>query len=202
MIQAFRSKLTLDTKVHREEPRSCLLSRRIEHYRARQVHAEIASQIITDENEYYWTDQTKKKTAPPRKPAQQVSFKLKPWTKENTAEGRRTRPQPPPDGRHDPLGPFSHFTAPGAPATSHAQDQTQAPDQAQGQGQGDASEQGQYHTRKLSTRMVNVTVEVEGNAYELSVHPKELEKDLVHRVARRFTVNLPGYWHPRVISGT
>jgi ribonuclease HI len=45
-------------------------------------------------------------------------------------------------------------------------------------------------------------VEVGGNGYTLKVHPKEVMNDLVHRVARQFSIDLPDYWHPTVISGT
>jgi hypothetical protein len=63
-------KLSITPQVHREEPRSRLLLRWIEHYKTHPVHAEIASQLFTDENEYYWTDQTGKATAPPWEPGQ------------------------------------------------------------------------------------------------------------------------------------
>jgi hypothetical protein len=49
--------------------------------------------------------------------------------------------------------------------------------------------------------MVNVTVEAEGRSYAVMIHRQELEKDLVHKVARERAVDLPGYWHPRVING-
>jgi hypothetical protein len=49
-------KLSITPKVHREEHCSRLLSRWNEHYKTHPVHAEIASQLFTDENEYYLTD--------------------------------------------------------------------------------------------------------------------------------------------------
>jgi ribonuclease HI len=49
---------------------------------------------------------------------------------------------------------------------------------------------------------VDVAVEVGGNADAIKVKPKEVEKDLVYKVARQFTIDVRGYWHPRAISGT
>jgi hypothetical protein len=46
-------RLTLDANVRREEPRSYLLRWWIEHYKTHPEHAEIASQLFTDDNEYY-----------------------------------------------------------------------------------------------------------------------------------------------------
>jgi hypothetical protein len=57
--------LTLDAEVHREEPRSHLLKRWIDHFKAVSLHPEIAFQLLTDENEYYWTDHVGKETRPP-----------------------------------------------------------------------------------------------------------------------------------------
>jgi hypothetical protein len=88
-------KLSIAPKAHREEPRPRLLAKWIEHFKTHHVHAEIASQLFTDENEYYWTDQTGKAAAPPWSPGQQVSFKLKSWSTENTAERQRKRSKPP-----------------------------------------------------------------------------------------------------------
>jgi hypothetical protein len=61
-------KLTLDAKVHREEPRGRLLLRWIDHYKTHAEYAEIASQLVTDENEYYWKDQVDHEAAPPWQP--------------------------------------------------------------------------------------------------------------------------------------
>jgi hypothetical protein len=36
----------------------------------------------------------------------------------------------------------------------------------------------------------------------MSIHPKEVEKDLVHKVARQYSIVLPGFWHQRVVDGT
>jgi hypothetical protein len=79
----------------------------IEHLKRRLDTAEIASQLFTNENEHCWKDHINRGTAPPWQPAQHVSFKLKPWKKENTAERQRTRPKPPPADGQDPLGPVT-----------------------------------------------------------------------------------------------
>jgi hypothetical protein len=198
-IQDKPIKFTIDAKVHRDESPTQQLVRWIEHFKRRPDTAEIASQLFTNENEYYWKDQTNLETA------QQVSFTLKPWTTKNTEERQRIRPKPPPADVQDPLGPFSHYATPSAPTASTAGTGREAPvadsatDQAQDQ---DRRGQYQYHSRKLSTHMVNVTLEAGGDAHAIKVHPKEVEKDLVHEVARQFPIDLLGYWHPRVISGT
>jgi hypothetical protein len=103
--------LTLDADVNRDEPRSQLLKRRIDHHKANPLRPELASHLFTDEKKYYWTDQVKKEANAPWQPGQLVSFKLKPWSKENTAERQRTRSKPTPADGHDPLGPLSHFPA-------------------------------------------------------------------------------------------
>jgi hypothetical protein len=102
-------KLTLDMKVHREEPCAIPLFRWLEHYQTHAVYAEIASQLFTDPNEYCWKDQVDHEAVPPWESGQQGSFKVKPWTKENTAERQRTRPIPPPASWQDSLGPFSEI---------------------------------------------------------------------------------------------
>jgi hypothetical protein len=48
---------------------------------------------------------------------------------------------------------------------------------------------------------VTIVVEADENEFEIQVHPKVAEKYLVHEVARKFALDLPGYWHPRVIFG-
>jgi hypothetical protein len=63
-------KLTITPQVHREEPRSRLLGRWIGHFKARPIHAEIASRPFTDENEHYWTNHFRKIAAPPWQPGQ------------------------------------------------------------------------------------------------------------------------------------
>jgi hypothetical protein len=60
-------KLSICPRVHREESGSRLLARWIEYYRMRPEHAEIASQLFTSENEYFWKDHAGKETAPPWK---------------------------------------------------------------------------------------------------------------------------------------
>lgn len=70
--------LTIYQDIHREEPRSYLLRRWIEHFKTKPEYAEIASRPFTDDNKYYWTDQSKSEASPPWQPGQQVSFKLKP----------------------------------------------------------------------------------------------------------------------------
>jgi hypothetical protein len=52
-ISGLPLKLPIVPNVHRKEPRSRLLSRWIGHYRAHTEHVEIASQLFTDEKEYY-----------------------------------------------------------------------------------------------------------------------------------------------------
>jgi hypothetical protein len=101
-------KLSIAPRVHFMETRNQLLSCWIEHYRTRPEHREIASHLVTDEAEYVWKDQGKVDACPPWEPDQQVESRMIPWMKENTAKRQRKRPQPPPDGRQDPLGPFSH----------------------------------------------------------------------------------------------
>jgi hypothetical protein len=48
---------------------------------------------------------------------------------------------------------------------------------------------------------VNVTIEEEGQSFAVNIHPQELEKGPVHIVSRAYSVDLPGHWHPQVISG-
>jgi hypothetical protein len=135
--------LRIDQEVHREEPRSHVSRIWAEHHTTRPEHAQMASQLFTDENEHYWTDQAKTDANPPLQPGLRVSFQLKPWSKENPSERQRKRPKPPPADQQDPLGPFSHCqTAPtvasggaldtsggaletsGAPGTSDVSDAT------------------------------------------------------------------------------
>jgi hypothetical protein len=68
---------------------------------------------------------------------------------------------------------------------------------------GNRDQKGQYQhlTRQPSNLTVNVTVEAEGRSFAVKIHSKDVEKDLVHKVAREYAIDLPGYWHPRVISG-
>jgi hypothetical protein len=103
------TKYTIDSRVHREQARTHLLLRWLEYFKRSPDKAEIASQLFTSENQYYWTNHPGEEAAPPWQPAQQVSVKLKPWSKENTAECQRTCPKPPPANGQDPLGPFSHY---------------------------------------------------------------------------------------------
>jgi hypothetical protein len=111
----------------------------------------------------------------------------------------------------DLLGPFSHYptaTPAGSGGTSDTLGAPGASDTTGTATNADAgeSQKGQYQyiylTRRLSTKMVNVTVEAEGRSYAVKVKPQEVQKDLVHKVAREYAVDLPGHWHPRVISGT
>jgi hypothetical protein len=51
-------RLNIVLRVHQETPRSRLLGLWIEHYKTTTEHAEIASHLFTDENEYYLTDHT------------------------------------------------------------------------------------------------------------------------------------------------
>jgi hypothetical protein len=48
---------------------------------------------------------------------------------------------------------------------------------------------------------VNVTVEAEGRRFGVQIHPQELEKGLIHIVVREYSIDIPGLWHPQVISG-
>jgi hypothetical protein len=170
-----------DDKVHRDTSRSQLLTLWIEHYKKVPEHAEVASHLFTDENEYVWTDQTGEKTAPPWKPAQQVIFKLKPWTRENMAERQQKRPRPPPSDGQDPLGPFSHFSP--------------APLSVLAGGDGEADQIGQYHSlaRLFPTNQVNITVQVGEHTLQVKVDPKILMQNLVHKVARELRIDLPGW---------
>jgi hypothetical protein len=77
--KGFPFRLSISPQVHRETPRSRLLGLWIEHFKTKPEHAEVASHLFTDENEYYWTDHTGKPTAAPWEPGQQVIFKMKPW---------------------------------------------------------------------------------------------------------------------------
>jgi hypothetical protein len=77
--------LSISPQVHREAPRSQLLAVWIEHFKTHPKHAEVASHLFMEENEYYWRDESGAESAPPGTPGQQVIFKMKPWSKENTA---------------------------------------------------------------------------------------------------------------------
>jgi hypothetical protein len=76
--QSFR--LTASERVHREAQRSRLLAIWIRVHKAKPAWEEVPLYLFTDENEYYWTDDSGAKTAPPWRPGQQVIFKLKPWS--------------------------------------------------------------------------------------------------------------------------
>jgi hypothetical protein len=133
----------------------------------------VASHLFTDENEYYWTDHTGKPRAPPWHPGQQVVFKLKPWSKENTAERQQKRPGPPPSDEQDPLGRFSHFTPPSPPSLT-GEAGAAVVGAAPSTTEGAADQIGQYHslTRPRSTRQVIIKVEVEGRSVQVKVDPK------------------------------
>jgi hypothetical protein len=45
-------------------------------------------------------------------------------------------------------------------------------------------------------------VVVKGNLYGISIHPKELAQQIVHKIEREYSMNLPGRWHARVVEGT
>jgi hypothetical protein len=98
-------RLSIAPKVQRETPRSRLLLLWLEQYQAHPKYQEVALHMFTDDNEYYWKDHTGIETTPPLAPGQQVIFKMKPWSKENTAERQRKRPRPPPADGRDPLRP-------------------------------------------------------------------------------------------------
>jgi hypothetical protein len=49
--------------------------------------------------------------------------------------------------------------------------------------------------------MLRRVIEAEGRSFAVKIRPKEVEKELVHRIARQYAVSLPGYWHPRAIFG-
>jgi hypothetical protein len=66
----FPLRLSISPRVHRETPRTRLLGLWSEHFKMTEKHAEVASHLYTDENEYYWTDQAGKTTAPPWEPGQ------------------------------------------------------------------------------------------------------------------------------------
>jgi hypothetical protein len=57
-------RLSISPTVHREAPRSRLLTLWLEYYKAHPTDAEVASHMFTDENEYYWKDHTGAETAP------------------------------------------------------------------------------------------------------------------------------------------
>jgi hypothetical protein len=77
--------LNISPQVHRETPRSRILALWIEHFKRHPIHAEVSSHLFTDENEYYWKDESWAETAPPWTPGKHVIFKMKPWPRENTA---------------------------------------------------------------------------------------------------------------------
>jgi hypothetical protein len=119
-------RLSITPLVHREAPRSRLLELWIIHYKSHQTYAEVASHLFTDENEYYWKDHTGTETAPPWVPGQQVVFKLKPWSQENTASRQQKRPRPPPADGQDPLGPFVGHPQTAKPVTTIRSGSTEA----------------------------------------------------------------------------
>jgi hypothetical protein len=102
-------RLSIMPRVHREESRTRLLALWIDHYKARPVYGEVATHLFADEKEYCWTNHAGQETKSPWQPGQQVVFKMKPWSKENTADRQTKRPRPPPADKQDPLGPFPHF---------------------------------------------------------------------------------------------
>jgi hypothetical protein len=137
--------LSISPTVHRAAPRSRLLALWIEHFKTHPHHAEVASHLFTDENEYYWRDEPGSETAPPCTPGQQVIFKMKPWLKENTASRQQKRQRPPPSDGQDPLGPFAHFCpSPPSPLTGGAGGADEGtPTQPAG---GEAGQLGQCHS--------------------------------------------------------
>jgi hypothetical protein len=68
---------------------------------------------------------------------------------------------------------------------------------------GAADQTGQYNslTRPCSTKQIDITVQVEGRSVQIKVNPKVLIQNLVHQVAKELGINLPGWWHARVVQG-
>jgi hypothetical protein len=188
-------------RVHLEESRTRLLALWIDHYKAHPVYGEVATHLFTDENEYYWTNHAGQETRPPWQPGQQVVFKTKPWSKENTADRQTKRPRPPPADRQDPLGPFSHF-APAPPPTQTGGTDAREAGSVPSASDGTADQVGQYHSlmRPCSTRQINIRVEVEGRSLQVKVDPRILTQQLVHKVAIGLGVDLPVWWHASVIN--
>jgi hypothetical protein len=186
-------RLSISPTVHREAPRSRLLALWLEYYKAHPTDAEVASHMFTDENEYYWKDHTGAETAPPWTPGQQVVFKMKPWSKDNTAERQRKRPRPPPTDGRDPLRPSLGQVGPVTSGTSTGMSETGVDQQAQPIG-GASDRMNQYVPlrRACPTRQVSVRVMVEEQTIELNVNPKISIKDLLHTTARAIGRDLPG----------
>jgi hypothetical protein len=187
-------RLSISPSVHREAPRARLLALWIEHYKNHRDHAEVASHLFTDENEYYWKDHTGTETAPPWTPGQQVVFKMKPWSKENAANRQQKRPRPPPSDGQDPLGPFSGQPQTAPPATSTGSGIAET-DQTNQPVEGATDQMGQYISLKRScpTRQLTIRVMIEEQAIELKVDPKIVIQTLVHKVAQAISRDLPGW---------
>jgi hypothetical protein len=195
-------RVSVSPQVHREAPRSRRRALSIEHFKTHPTHAEVAPHLFTDENEYYWRDESGAEAAPPWTPGQQVIFKMKPWSKENTAGRQQKRPRPPTSDGKDPLGLFSHFyPVPPSSLTGGAGGaDAGTPTQPAG---GTADQLGQYHSlaRPCPKRQVDITVMAEGRTTRIKAEPKILIQNLVHRVAQALTMNLPGWWHASVVDG-
>jgi hypothetical protein len=198
-------RLSICPKVHRETPRSRLLSLWLEHYQAQPEYQEVASHMFTDDSEYYWKDHTGIETAPPWSPGQQVIFKMKPWSKENTAERQRKRPKPPPADGRDPLRPsLGQGGTPGTGASveksSGGTDEGDQTTQPSG-GTNDRMTQYVPLRRPCPTRQVSIKVVIGEKTIDLKVDPKIVIKDLVHKTAQAIEEDLPGWWHASVVDG-
>jgi hypothetical protein len=173
------------------------------HHKNKQEYAEVASHLFTDENEYYWKDHTGTEAAPPWTPGQQVVFKLKPWSKENTANRQQKRPRPPPSDGQDPLGPFLGQPPPAPHATSTGSETAGTGQGTQPSG-GPNEQTSQYVSLKriCPTRQVFIRVMVDEQTIELKVNPKIVPQMLGHRVAQALSRDLPGWWFASVVDGT
>jgi hypothetical protein len=124
-----------------------------------------------------------RETSPPWQPKQLVSFKLKPWSKENTAERQRKRPLPPPADRQTgptrtvptllyQFGPWGKWDIRFIKGSEY---DSRGAARRYGCGTNTEREVPRAH-QGPSTKTVNVTVEAEGRSYPVKIHAQELER--------------------------
>jgi hypothetical protein len=53
----------------------------------------------------------------------------------------------------------------------------------------------------MSTRKAAITIQIEDREFHLSVKPRSVGDESVRLLAREQRIDLPGFYHPRVIFG-
>jgi hypothetical protein len=78
-------KLSLETRIHRDEPRNSLIRRWKAHFGNKPDLQEIVARLYGEEEEYTWFNHFGKEACPPWVARQQIVFKLRTWTRENAS---------------------------------------------------------------------------------------------------------------------